>query len=636
MTYLELIGLINQWIITNGNREITAAVLNPVLRAMSDYTLQQDGDLENLNTTDKSNLVAAINEVNQALGNVNINSSQIYTGTDNPNVTPPPSFTAADFYIQLDEFNAVVAVFLYSGTTWINLTEIIQQSSTALQSVQAGTNITIDNTDPLNPVINSNNQQVTSKVVYCTLADVGATSPFQEDIDALVKDWVVAQEITKAENEDYLFGLKSDDETELYKTYRLANFGSGLIDETAELKLVAETVDKTKFIPITGTEADNPITGDLYFIDDQQKISVQDDVLSISSGVFDVSVFTRVNAYELLRIDNTEGYQARFSSNINNYFLTSNNPNFKGLVGNEEFDKQGDRKAFAQISDVEDAFNAENLGDAIYNNLSIKETPSDDDEFVAYDSITGEAVTVKYSSLNKPIVVSSNVTATLNRVHNVVANATLTDSSPVEGMGYTINVINGIATVGGVAYSVGSELYRHYHSGSWRTFEYVNGKELECFPYSNGDGVLGITHTGDTLETVLFPIPITAGYYQVKDWMNALFSINKPTITTNNVTYRMRIGTAGTTADNLLATFVTNQRSFAFSRYNMQFLTGNLIRTIFNAAGAQTDLNASSSISGVSVNPSNAFYLTLTAQLTDSTEQVQCIGARVSRIKPSN
>lgn len=236
----------------------------------------------------------------------------------------------------------------------------------------------------------------------------------------------------------------------------------------------------------------------------------------------------------------------------------------------------------------------------------------------------------------KPVIVSSNITAILNRVHNVVANATLTDATPVEGMGYTVNVINGVATVGGVAYSVGSELYRHYHSGSWRTAEYVNGKELERFVYSDGDGVLGITHTGNTLETVLFSIPITAGYFQVKDWMNAFFSINKPTPTTNNVTCRMRIGTTGTTADNLLATFVTNQRNFAFSRYNMQFLTGDIIRAVNSLAGTQTDLNAASVISNVSVNPSNAFYLTITAQLTESTEQVRCIGARVSRIKPSN
>lgn len=130
MTYTELIELINQEIVTNGNREITANVLNPILRAMTDWALSQDGVLSTLNTADKSNLVAAINEVNQALATVDINSSQVYSGLDNPNTTPPPSYGTADFYVQVDAFNDVVAVFLYDGNTWINLTQALQNALT--------------------------------------------------------------------------------------------------------------------------------------------------------------------------------------------------------------------------------------------------------------------------------------------------------------------------------------------------------------------------------------------------------------------------------------------------------------------------------------------------------------------------
>jgi len=67
----------------------------------------------------------------------------------------------------------------------------------------------------------------------------------------------------------------------------------------------------------------------------------------------------------------------------------------------------------------------------------------------------------------KPIVVSTSVTATLNRVHNVVATATLTDPTPTEGMGYPVNVINGTATIGGVGYTAGSLVYRFYQGGVW-------------------------------------------------------------------------------------------------------------------------------------------------------------------------
>ncbi len=84
------------------------------------------------------------------------------------------------------------------------------------------------------------------------------------------------------------------------------------------------------------------------------------------------------------------------------------------------------------------------------------------------------------------IVVSSSQTAVLNRVHNVVATATLTDPTPVEGNGYYVNVINSIATVGGVAYSVGTQLFRHFHSGSWRTFVYQN----DLFQFNTKEGFL--------------------------------------------------------------------------------------------------------------------------------------------------
>jgi len=44
--------------------------------------------------------------------------------------------------------------------------------------------------------------------------------------------------------------------------------------------------------------------------------------------------------------------------------------------------------------------NAINLGQIIFDELAIKSTPSADDEIVMYDSLTGEAVTAKFSSFN--------------------------------------------------------------------------------------------------------------------------------------------------------------------------------------------------------------------------------------------
>jgi hypothetical protein len=57
----------------------------------------------------------------------------------------------------------------------------------------------------------------------------------------------------------------------------------------------------------------------------------------------------------------------------------------------------------------QNALNAINLGQIIFDELAIKSTPSADDEIVMYDSLTGEAVTAKFSSFsgNHPIVIAS-------------------------------------------------------------------------------------------------------------------------------------------------------------------------------------------------------------------------------------
>ena len=69
---------------------------------------------------------------------------------------------------------------------------------------------------------------------------------------------------------------------------------------------------------------------------------------------------------------------------------------------------------------------------------------------------------------SKPIVISSNHTAVLDEVYHNVATATYTDPTPSEGKGFTVLVINGTATVGGTGYStVGTEITRYFHSGSW-------------------------------------------------------------------------------------------------------------------------------------------------------------------------
>lgn len=59
----DIIDIINLKIVTNNNNEITAIVLNPILVAMVQQYIDLIGDLNGLNTTEKTNLVGAINDV---------------------------------------------------------------------------------------------------------------------------------------------------------------------------------------------------------------------------------------------------------------------------------------------------------------------------------------------------------------------------------------------------------------------------------------------------------------------------------------------------------------------------------------------------------------------------------------------
>ncbi|HET8838501.1 MAG TPA: hypothetical protein VFM82_05840 [Flavobacteriaceae bacterium] len=117
MTKAQVILLIQQSIITNGNEEITADVLAPILEAMVNQPNDLIGVLTNLSTIDQTTLVAAINEVYQTAANNQ--GIVIHTGTADPNVTPPASFSITDYYHQVD--TGINFLWQYNGTNWIKI-----------------------------------------------------------------------------------------------------------------------------------------------------------------------------------------------------------------------------------------------------------------------------------------------------------------------------------------------------------------------------------------------------------------------------------------------------------------------------------------------------------------------------------
>ena len=103
------------------------------------------------------------------------------------------------------------------------------------------------------------------------------------------------------------------------------------------------------------------------------------------------------------------------------------------------------------------------------------------------------------SSGGDAIVVSSNTTASNDNSYNVVANATFTDPTPVEGKGYVVFVRNGTATIGGVGYAVGRIIYRVFHSGAWSSTVYVD-KDYVDTKVDENVAITGATKTKITYD----------------------------------------------------------------------------------------------------------------------------------------
>lgn len=142
-SYSDVIDLINQFIITNGNNEITAAVLNPVLEFMTDFANNNMGDLSLLTTDLTTDLVSAINSLKQNFDDLSNNGVQLYTGVPDPNVTPPTTYNYADFYMQIDSIDSSpIVLWQWNGFNWV------QASQFELLSNKVGV-FTIDGTGQL-------------------------------------------------------------------------------------------------------------------------------------------------------------------------------------------------------------------------------------------------------------------------------------------------------------------------------------------------------------------------------------------------------------------------------------------------------------------------------------------------------
>lgn len=125
MTEQGVKDLINLWIVTNGVNAITAAVLNPILLEMVSQPNAYIGNLSTLSTADQTSLVAAINEVASELGSIGLDFIKLHVGEEDPNTIPPDDFNTADFYSQVDIDNNPIALWQYTGLTWVMIADTL-------------------------------------------------------------------------------------------------------------------------------------------------------------------------------------------------------------------------------------------------------------------------------------------------------------------------------------------------------------------------------------------------------------------------------------------------------------------------------------------------------------------------------
>lgn len=119
MSLASVLQLINQNIVPNNNNEITANVLRPILIEMLEQPNEIIGPLSNLNTSDNSTLVGAINELKSYIDL--LNNITIYQGVGDPNNNSLLTPNIADFYSELDLGNDPIDLWIYSGAKWVSV-----------------------------------------------------------------------------------------------------------------------------------------------------------------------------------------------------------------------------------------------------------------------------------------------------------------------------------------------------------------------------------------------------------------------------------------------------------------------------------------------------------------------------------
>jgi hypothetical protein len=547
-------------------------------------------------------------------------------GQQLPAVPTDPSFflCGAGTYLNINGFPNVICTgelnaVMSLSDHWELAVEIPIVAEVGVQTV---TGSAVDNTDPINPVVNITTQtlQQTMELGRSYIQTVG-------DYQYVFRFLTSLMQLHISNSTTQIGGILqfTDSNSQFSFSDALIGIVSGI------------TADLTYGVTI--------LTSD----DSTSENFVNQLIVPIKTAESGVSSFSIPNNkpagdYDLVVADETGNVVIDGDLTVNGLDISFNvNSLSIGLVGEKAFNTATNQTEFGDLDNINGnatkfLLNSnDNLGyfDSVTHDTKIginTDTPTCALDVVGDIKVNGNLVLTR-------IVVSSNTNAVNDTNYTVVANATFTDPSPVEGKGYVVFVRNGTATIGGVGYTEGRLVYRVFHSGGWSSVVYVDKVYVDTalalkvnknrFIYQPKVSVTGVTG-----ETNICSFKIDGGSYESTDAFKFDFTMLKST-TAATSTYKVYVGlTSGARTNQIMSSAITgaNRTGDVNRRYNID--DGNLDTSVIFTANAQSGLSGINALNTpVSVNMANDLWITITANPTVSGESHGVLMASITPLK---
>lgn len=220
----------------------------------------------------------------------------------------------------------------------------------------------------------------------------------------------------------------------------------------------------------------------------------------------------------------------------------------------------------------------------------------------------------------------------LQELHNVQAQSpALKDTlwydnavSPPQWKTASIETILGAASVSNNGYLTSTD---------WTTFNNKpNAQNVDNFIFSRSNVNIG-TATGTTAETIIFQTTFAANTFVVSDIMT-LTVLTEKTTALGGYTVGIRLGTTGTTADQLIArNGGSTSAGFLYTlRTHMQWFSSNILRTVRVNVNEAND-TGNQLTNNLTVNPTVSLIFSVSITLANAGDSVALTNLKIGRIK---